>query len=999
MKNKWLVVILAVVTLLCVTLALTACNGDETTEHTYGEWIAEVPATCTHAGTKAHYYCADCGKYFDADKNEVTAESLVIAALGHTYGDLIGEVDSTCAADGMQAHYYCEVCETYFDAGQNETAEKDLVIPAKQHKLEKVNGEEASCTEDGLLTHWHCEKCGNDYADEDGTTLLNDTVIHSPGHAYGELIGKADATCEEDGMEAHYYCEACQTYFDENKTETTQEDLVITSTGHDPEEVRGNQATCTSDGVKAHWHCNNCGNNYKDQACSELIEDVVIPELGHDVDDEALNITKIPTFDQEGSFTTGSCRRECGYTGGVHTLPKLDNEKYAISGNTATCEVGGRGTYTIVVDDITVHFEADTVALGHTYGELIGKVDATCEYEGMEAHYFCEACDTYFNDQQAKTTKQELTIAATGHNYEVAWVWSLTPIDGYIEATARFTCSNCDDFKSVSTKDISTQTVEATCSTPGKITYTATVTFNGTQYSNEREVSIPIIAHSYGEAEWSWTGAEATATFKCTACQDEQTETAEISSRVTATCTEAGKTIYTATVSFNEQQYTDTKEVDAEALGHDFEDYACKRGDFDIRKPTGATLETNEEQTKVYFVVSGKFAHYDTIELEAVLKAIPFDLQHNGFLGGNNWGGNWDTFNGFECYVEFEEGTWAIKYDITNMPANANDYIPYYTSHFGGDFKLPTDQAEDISVRVSNKTYAIVNFYGQDDVNTGYGTVALKVTDLSEPTYAVTYATIEANEDQTKVYFVLSGTYNNYAEDVLQGILTDVQFDFESRGDWIKYNSLERTVSVSGGVWTIKFDVTTLPLHENAYTGHFAGTDLKLDTTIAQDGYEVVAGGRAYILVNRAGSAAESDNWGCVSLRIEDATQPTFNITGATLNLDTSDGKVYLVLYATIRGYNLEENVITVGDGDDILDLTYHESTFSSYTLYFDITERATSDKPMWCHLYIDGVLSTHSQDGNIYAGSSETRIESNGKTYRFNRGDNSWWVLQLIVE
>ena len=57
-------------------------------DHTELTLVPEVAATCTTAGVKAHYKCANeaCGKLFDkntADKQEVTLASLAIAALGH----------------------------------------------------------------------------------------------------------------------------------------------------------------------------------------------------------------------------------------------------------------------------------------------------------------------------------------------------------------------------------------------------------------------------------------------------------------------------------------------------------------------------------------------------------------------------------------------------------------------------------------------------------------------------------------------------------------------------------------------------------------------------------------------------------------------------------------------------------------------------------------------------------------------------------------------------
>ena len=35
--------------------------------HNYGEWIDEVSATCSGAGTLGHYRCDGCGKNFGAD--------------------------------------------------------------------------------------------------------------------------------------------------------------------------------------------------------------------------------------------------------------------------------------------------------------------------------------------------------------------------------------------------------------------------------------------------------------------------------------------------------------------------------------------------------------------------------------------------------------------------------------------------------------------------------------------------------------------------------------------------------------------------------------------------------------------------------------------------------------------------------------------------------------------------------------------------------------------
>lgn len=52
----------------------------------------------------------------------------------------------------------------------------------------------------------------------------------------------------------------------------------------------------------------------------------------------------------------------------------------------------------------------------HNYGNLVAGVEATCEEEGMSAHYVCSICNTYFDENKTETTKEALTIAALGHD-------------------------------------------------------------------------------------------------------------------------------------------------------------------------------------------------------------------------------------------------------------------------------------------------------------------------------------------------------------------------------------------------------------------------------------------------------------------------------------------------------------------------------------------------------------------------------------------------------
>lgn len=89
------------------------------------------------------------------------------------------------------------------------------------------------------------------------------------------------------------------------------------------------------------------------------------------------------------------------------------------------------------------------------------------------------------------------------------------------------------------------------------------------------------LGHTYGEPEWSWSedGKTCTVTFTCS--NDEthkeiQEAKVTLAGQTPATCTEAGVTTYTATVEFNGQTYTDTKDVaDIPATGHSYENGKC----------------------------------------------------------------------------------------------------------------------------------------------------------------------------------------------------------------------------------------------------------------------------------------------------------------------------------------------------------------------------------------------------------------------------------------
>ena len=167
--------------------------------HTYGELIPEVAATCAVKGTKAHFECSVCNKFFDEAKVETTAAALEIAIdpANHTYGELIAEVAATCAAKGTKAHYAC-ACGKLFTAEKVETTatELEIAIDLAKHTYGELIAEvAATCTKEGTKAHYACA-CGKLFTAEKAETTAEELVIAKIDHDY-QGVDKKCSMCGE----------------------------------------------------------------------------------------------------------------------------------------------------------------------------------------------------------------------------------------------------------------------------------------------------------------------------------------------------------------------------------------------------------------------------------------------------------------------------------------------------------------------------------------------------------------------------------------------------------------------------------------------------------------------------------------------------------------------------------------------------------------------------------------------------------------------------------
>lgn len=225
---------------------------------------------------------------------------------------------------------------------------------------------------------------------------------------------------------------------------------------------------------------------------------------------------------------------------------------------------------------------------GAEYGDFLPhsltKTEAkapTCTVVGNEAYWTCGNCGKYFSDGNGNTEiiKDSWIISAINHDWnDAVYTWS----DDGSTCTATRTCKNDSAHTEKATATVTgAQTKAPTCTQMGETTYTAAFEASWAMTQTKVLADIPAIGHSYGEPVWSWSedGKTCKVTFTCEKDENhKESPKVDVTSAVKkpATCTETGVTTYTATVEFNGQTYTDTKDVaDIPATGHSYDNGKC----------------------------------------------------------------------------------------------------------------------------------------------------------------------------------------------------------------------------------------------------------------------------------------------------------------------------------------------------------------------------------------------------------------------------------------
>ncbi len=518
-----------------VRMYYVACPT-ESGQHTWNDGQVTTAATCTENGVMT-YTCTMCSD----------TKTEVIPATGHAYGAPVWKWNDDFTAS---ATFTCGN-----DASHVETVDATVTSEVT----------EGSCEVGGVRTYTAAVTFeGKEYTD------TKTEVIPATGHAYGEPVW---SWTDDFTASATFTCTNDATHVENVTAEVTS--AVTTPAACETTGVRTYTAKVTFDGKE-----------YTDTKTE------VIPATGHTYG--------APVWKWNDDFTasaTFTCANDDSH---VETVNAAVTNAVTTA---ATCEADGVRTYTAKVTfggkEYTDTKTEVIPATGHAYGAPVWKwnddftasatftcannaahvenvtatvtnavtTEATCEADGVRTY----TAKVTFEGKEYTDTKTEV-IPATGHAYgEPVWKWN----DDFT-ASATFTCSNdASHVETVNATVTNEVTTEATCKADGVRTYTAKVTFEGKDYTDTKTEVIPATGHAYGAPVWKWNDDfTASATFTC-GNDDSHVETvnATVTNEVTteATCKADGVRTYTAKVTFEGKEYTDTKTEVIPATSHDTE--------------------------------------------------------------------------------------------------------------------------------------------------------------------------------------------------------------------------------------------------------------------------------------------------------------------------------------------------------------------------------------------------------------------------------------------
>lgn len=332
------------------TLALTLClimafscfalggvYAEGTHTHSYGDWVVDIPATCSQMGVK-HKTCLydDCG-------DTVTAY-IAANSKAHTYeGEWVVSQPATCTAKGTKEN----VCK---DCGKTVTSS----IPMLEHTFNESLWEvfapvhTADDVQDGFRKN-SCTVCGE---------VVTQTIAVE--HTVDLWSTVSEGTCSDKGVQLGV-CTVCG----ETASRYTEMNPDVHTFSSAPECIK--EATCHSEG-EGYNRCDECGKVVK----------VVIPV---DLNNHVYDYDDVHEYDC--SFVTIFCKECNAYIESetIHTHTVAD-DAWTILGNPSCTKMGEKiGECSVCGRTITV--KIPTVEDAHSYGAWEVLKSASCQEEGL----------------------------------------------------------------------------------------------------------------------------------------------------------------------------------------------------------------------------------------------------------------------------------------------------------------------------------------------------------------------------------------------------------------------------------------------------------------------------------------------------------------------------------------------------------------------------------------------------------------------------------------
>ena len=481
---------------------------------------------------------------------------------------------------------------------------------------------------------------------------------------------------------------------------------------------------------------------------------------------------------------------------------------------------------------------------------------ATCTEKGKDVY----TATATVKDAEGKTEigtltadPKEVDLPALGHKYgEPTWNWTKGENNTYT-ATATFTCAN--DEKHVETVDakVTEKSDGATCTEAGKITYTATVTFEGKDYTDTKTEEVAALGHNYGEPTWNWSKGDdgsytAIATFTCDRCKDVQKVVATVGDPVEtkATCEADGKTVYTAKVTFNGKDYTNTKEEVIKAIGHKY------------GEPTWnwAKGENNTYTATATFTCANDEKHVKTVDAKVTEKPEGATCTEAGKIVYTAK----VTFNGKDYTDSKEETVEALGHDYQTTTTKATlskDGSIVTKCTRCGDVTENTTIAYPKTITLSEDHYV----YDGQEKKPEVSVVGSDGKAISADNYDVKYPESAVAGGSYDVVITFKGNY----EGTVTKTFTIGQMDSE-----LKYAKSSVTVDYKGGA-----------VVDNAYTSKASAKDIKFTTSnknvaaVDSEGNVTIVGpGTATITAQISGSESYKDAKAAYTVKVNSLATP-----------------------------------------------------------------------------------------------------------------------------